>query len=459
MESQNWKDKEFCTWYDRTWEISTEEVHYGWLAPGENHFNLLDDLHLSDATVLDVGCGMGENLIALARRGAECFGLDISEYMVDRALDKWRDSFGSGKTLHTSVEDMRIFQGFAEIKFDLILSVYSLEYLESIRELRNVLAILYHRLSDEGKFVFSFSHPLQHHRHRELGNRSGRTVPEDPKSPLIYSFQDVITVLDQVGFHVERVIELSTKNPSKITYEEGKKYPYHYARGRNPCKQQFDDYSNRFPHTVLYRVFKPKQKKQVENQPLLPMEIGKRRLWGENRTVTERLSVQTDKASFHIDKLAPYDSAVAIMDILEFSIESQDFITEEDSADLVIYRAGKAYIERIPINSLIAIILRRLEKSGLDAFCEKMPLIEKEGMIYGTFIERIDPLFGKLRDLFPRNRIGLLVFVNNQEPGAGRVGLDSFTPSVDDKVSVRYLVSRWGEDWPAKRKSVQLDLF
>ena len=83
--TQNWQDREYCRQYAETWEISTHEVHYGWLSPGENTLRLFSEISLEGAAVLDVGCGMGENLFSLNRRGAKCFGIDISEHMLSYA--------------------------------------------------------------------------------------------------------------------------------------------------------------------------------------------------------------------------------------------------------------------------------------------------------------------------------------------------------------------------------------
>src|ERR1051326_9119162 len=88
--TQRWRDREFCQQYADTWEISTSEVHYGWLSPGENSVRLLPTAEIEGATVLDVGCGMGENMVALAKKGATCFGIDVSEHMLAFAREKHR---------------------------------------------------------------------------------------------------------------------------------------------------------------------------------------------------------------------------------------------------------------------------------------------------------------------------------------------------------------------------------
>ena len=64
ISSHSWEEKEACDLYEQTWEISTEDIHYGWLAPGEKSVQMLNDIP-EGAKALDVGCGMGENVVAL----------------------------------------------------------------------------------------------------------------------------------------------------------------------------------------------------------------------------------------------------------------------------------------------------------------------------------------------------------------------------------------------------------
>jgi ubiquinone/menaquinone biosynthesis C-methylase UbiE len=147
---QNWQDREYCKQYADTWEISTYDVHYGWLADGESKLKLLSDIDIDDiegAAVLDVGCGMGENLFSLLRRGAKCFGIDISEHMLKYAR-------GRSPKISLVQQDMREFSAFPGVSFDIILSIYSLEYLESLKDFRDVLSTLFSRLQPGGVRVF-----------------------------------------------------------------------------------------------------------------------------------------------------------------------------------------------------------------------------------------------------------------------------------------------------------------
>jgi len=56
--------------------IATDDVHYGPVAPGERELCLLGDVR--GKQVIEIGCGGGQNAIALARWGATCVGIDPS---------------------------------------------------------------------------------------------------------------------------------------------------------------------------------------------------------------------------------------------------------------------------------------------------------------------------------------------------------------------------------------------
>ena len=71
--------------YQKETRISTTDFHYGPLLPGDSALNLLPvDLCRPGAPTrrfrcLEIGCGAGQNSIFLAKQGAECVAIDISE--------------------------------------------------------------------------------------------------------------------------------------------------------------------------------------------------------------------------------------------------------------------------------------------------------------------------------------------------------------------------------------------
>lgn len=74
--------------------------------------------------VLDVGCGTGNNLLALSKLGLDVSGLDASEYMIERA----RERLGNRCSLKRGMaEDLP----FDDNEFDLVVLINTLEFLDN----------------------------------------------------------------------------------------------------------------------------------------------------------------------------------------------------------------------------------------------------------------------------------------------------------------------------------------
>lgn len=449
--SQRWKEASFCLQYAEMWQISREEVHYGWLAPGEKKLQLLRGLELKNAAVLDVGCGMGENLSCLEKQGAKCFGIDISKYMLQYARRNNPKAF-------LACEDMRAFHAFRGVQFQLILSIYSFEYLNSLKEFRDVLAILYQRLRPGGTFVFCFSHPLQHFRHAMLRNNSASSN-SDNSSPLIYSFKDVVSCLSETGFTIDRIVEQHTKNPSRITYRRGQQYPYHFHRDKNPCKPELDKYSNEAPHTIIYKVTKPGKSPIVRRQMSLDFAYKQITIWGELRKVTHVDVIPHKKGGYHVLTLAGRDEVKGICAVYDFTVEKSD-LSKKGSVSFSLGESAHSGPVFVKSCSLLAIIRKKLEVAGIEAHYEEdwLEVAEQNKLVNSVFISRIDPLYGQIMNLFPNFRIGLLVFVNDEEPSVGKVALQDFVPNVADHVRLVYVISRQGSN-EENKDDTQLALF
>lgn len=467
MLSQNWNDLKYCQDYAATWEISTDEVHYGWLAPGEKSLRLLPSITpQKPLRVLEVGCGMGENLITLATSGASCFGVDISQHMIEFARRNCQRVLSNADHIRWTIGDMRELSNFVEGHYDLVLSVYSLEYLQSVDQFRSVVNSIFNRLSVGGSLVFCFSHPLQHFRHSDWQNASARSDLEpfgtsqaaaENTAPLIYSFRDVTEILCETGFTLERIIEQSTEKPSQISYEEGKQYPYHFLKDKNPCRQEYDEISNTKPHTVIYRSTKPGTPgKRASAQPNERV-----RLWGQYRTVVEKIPIQAADKHLSLLRLAPKDSLVGICQVLQFLVTQEECSNDQMFNLKVSCDTGTAD-RSIPANSLLGIVLERLHREGYDAIIEEASLeaAEHGSRVTGIFIERLETLRAELREKFSSQLLGLLVFVNDAEPGGGTIGLVDVLPAAGDKVELVYILSGWGSQWRQRKSDfVQGQLF
>lgn len=250
----DWSSKEACNAYEQNWEISTDEVHYGWLSPGESSIGLLSNFP-SGAKALDVGCGMGENIVALHRMGLDAYGLDLSSHMVRKARSKLRIE-GTETTpyrLRKRVQecDARTIAAAFKEKFDVILSVYSLEFFPNIAEFRRAIASIVGNLERGGTFVLCVSHPAGQPAYPHITNETV-SVGTSEVDVLLYSIRDVVNALCDSHLTIDRVVEQKTTRPSQVSYEEGRQYPYHFRQDKNPFSSLFDDL-NENPHTLICR--------------------------------------------------------------------------------------------------------------------------------------------------------------------------------------------------------------
>jgi len=90
----------------------------------EYAFHLLGDVR--GKTVLDLGCGSGENLVPLAKRGADVVGMDISPDLVQLARRRLSD-YGLAATLQ---EGSAYATGLPDESVDVVFSMALLHHLD-----------------------------------------------------------------------------------------------------------------------------------------------------------------------------------------------------------------------------------------------------------------------------------------------------------------------------------------
>lgn len=432
---QDWDDQEFCEKYDSTWEISVEDTHYGWLAPGENSLGLLDGLDLRNANVLDIGCGLGQNLISLEAKGANCYGLDISTCMLSKAEAVISRSNKASK-IKLANDDMRNFSCFDDVTFDVILSIYSMEYLTGVRELRSVIHYVYNRLKHGGVFIMCFSHPSQAQRFPEFMNHSVPLGTGNYKT-FNWSYRDASNALFQSKFSIERIVEQKSINPSKLSYEDSLEFPYHFRRGKNPCMSEFDEFSNLNPHTVIYKS--RKQSNPIEGIPKqLKASRNYRTLWGFKRNVINSQRFNFLGLPFLAETLSPRDNIIGIVDVLKFIVAKNDIDSNKKNIELNIPDASD--ISYFNANSIQGLVHRKLKALNLNLRYKKSQIENEEKKEeIRVFLSEIDGLTAIIKDIFNTDIAGLLVFVNGHEPSEGELPLDVLNPIVGDEIRISYL--------------------
>jgi len=170
-------------------------------------------------TVLDLGCGYGENCKQVSNLGAvKVVGIDISEKMLQVANHENKNE--TVTFLRMSMNDL---SGLNQ-EYDVVLSSLAVHYIEDFdRLLRNVYRLLNH----DGVFIFSQEHPLTtalkkgdywsedndgnvlHYNltdYSALGERKTSWIV-DNVIKYHRSFSSILNALIEAGFMIEKLLE------------------------------------------------------------------------------------------------------------------------------------------------------------------------------------------------------------------------------------------------------------
>jgi ubiquinone/menaquinone biosynthesis C-methylase UbiE len=106
--------------------------------PLEFAYALLGDVR--GRTVLDFGCGSGENSLLLARRGARVIGVDISASLIERAERRLQLNgvAGGAKFVVGSAHDLPVVSGSVDVVFGIAI-LHHLDLAATSKEIHRVL--------------------------------------------------------------------------------------------------------------------------------------------------------------------------------------------------------------------------------------------------------------------------------------------------------------------------------
>jgi SAM-dependent methyltransferase len=224
--------------YQAHTRISTDDVHYGPLAPGERELGLLGEVR--GKRLLEVGCGGGQNAIALAKWGATCTGVDPSAAQLAHARQLAQEQGVKVQFAPGVAEDLGTFP---DGRFDIVLSSFAFDY---VTGLERAYAEIARVLRPGGLFVFCQSHPWF--------QAVGWHLAGDPDAPEIadyaswpgieewdWRFEDgtsalmrghlrplaqIVNGLLKAGFTLERMVEQNYADVAGATPEELARLPY-----------------------------------------------------------------------------------------------------------------------------------------------------------------------------------------------------------------------------------------
>ena len=257
MSKSSWDGLALVDRYLSGIEISTDDVHYGPLAAGEKELQLLDSV--AGQRILEVGCGRAENCIALAKQGAICTGIDLSDKMISRAEDLAREN---GVEIRLMTMDARDLFLLPSGHYDIVISSYALGFTGDIK---SCLLTINRCLKKNGQLVFCIGHPAQIMVFRK---KKTLLLPERQLKGWrenYFTLNQMMIYVAEAGFLVERLVEQVTRNPSQLKEEEKVGFPYCLTVTLDP---QYDQFTNQ-PHTVIYCCRKLDQAKQPQYRLIL----------------------------------------------------------------------------------------------------------------------------------------------------------------------------------------------
>ena len=129
-----------------------DDIYWGILCPPESELRLLGEVKGRRALVL--GCGGGQDAIALARRGAQVVGIDISDAQIEHARKLAEKEGLIVPFVQGNIEELPQVENESQ---DLVVSAHALGYVEGIERCFAEVARV---LKPGGLFVFSVQHPM-----------------------------------------------------------------------------------------------------------------------------------------------------------------------------------------------------------------------------------------------------------------------------------------------------------
>lgn len=198
---------------------------------------------LTDKSILDLGCGYGENDVYFIEKGTKyVMGTDISEHMIKIANSDYKLDNIDYNVL--AMEDISKI----DKKFDIVVSSLAFHY---IKDYDKLVSDIYNLLNDNGYLIFSMEHPLSNciiydndlsNKHVTIGkkkyilladyNREGKRICNWFNSEVIKYHRTMATIINtlvKTGFKVEEInecmpnAEMISKNPKYVNQYD---YPY-----------------------------------------------------------------------------------------------------------------------------------------------------------------------------------------------------------------------------------------
>lgn len=229
----------------------------------------LEKEELTEKKILDIGCGGGDISFALAERGADVIGIDMSDCMLDAANQrKNSESAKLRGTVHFKKENvMELSAAITETKFDYIIAFGLIGYLESDEQFFEIVK----RLSHEGTVLFvscrnelfnmtSISEKTEDeieagnaiHLIREIDKYYEKSLPEGKIRAFLWEIGNSLSVIEQVHIsHEEKALPFDEKSMLSFARQST---PAGLADTARAYSYELCQYWGVHPHLLLPRL-------------------------------------------------------------------------------------------------------------------------------------------------------------------------------------------------------------
>lgn len=167
------------------------------------------------------------------------------------------------------------------------------------------------------------------------------------------------------------------------------------------------------------------------------LNIGSRELWGYKRKITKEVSINYLGLSFKTQFLAPRDNILGVVDVISFNVKQGDLVGGLVNIELH-HKEESVHVEA---NSILGLIYKKLKEFNLDAVYKTYYVPSDDVALQKRVsIDSIIGLEEQVMNKFETKKIGLLTFVNDEEPAQGELPLDLSMAKTGDCIKLVYVV-------------------
>jgi SAM-dependent methyltransferase len=160
-----------------------------------------NEIQRSGGKILEIGVGTGRLFIDALNRGADIYGLDLSESMLEMLYKKLKSD------QHYRISHQNILDFSYDFKFDLIVAPFRvIMHLLDIEEQIQAIDNVYNHLNSNGRFIFDVFVPDLNQLIKGVNNQmdfEGEYEPDKKIRRFVSTTPDLINQTITVNFHLE----------------------------------------------------------------------------------------------------------------------------------------------------------------------------------------------------------------------------------------------------------------